>query len=145
VPAIAFGVPVPGNQLLPMREIEARIERYHRPYWQALERLVRAGPCVHISVHSFTNEIEPEKRAFDIGLLFDDEDISTLESTLRAHGYSVEHNKPYPGSMDLITTALRARVPGYVGIEIELNHALMNGPWQQRLVEALVHGLAPRP
>jgi predicted N-formylglutamate amidohydrolase len=141
VPAVAFGVLVPGNQLLPMREIEARIARYHRPYWDTVERLVRVEPCVHISIHSFTPDIEPEKRQFDVGLLFDREDVSPLASALRQRGYSVEHNQPYPGSMDLITTAMRARVSGYVGIEIELNQAMMKGAWQGALVDAIVVGI----
>ncbi|MBI5536653.1 MAG: N-formylglutamate amidohydrolase [Deltaproteobacteria bacterium] len=152
IPEVAFGVPVPGNQSLSGADRAHRIATWHQPYWQRVESLLRegierAGTCLHVSIHSFTPELDPDRRTFPIGLLFKPD--SELEGkvadrvarVLRERGYGVEYNEPYPGTMDLIITGMRARLGGYLGLEIEINHALMKGPWESPLVEALAAGV----
>ena len=149
VPEVAFGVEVPGNRGLTLERRRERISRWHGPYWERVRARVRdalsAGArCMHVSVHSFTPELDPARRTFPIGLLFDPEReqesraVEEMARLLRSANYRVEYNEPYPGTMDLITTRLRAEFgERYVGIEIEINHGIMTGRWAQRLVAAL--------
>lgn len=88
------------------------------------------GAVLHVSVHSFTPELDGERRELDIGLLYDparkgekafcaawDQEIRR-----RAPGLRVRMNRPYKGTADGLTTALRKRFPNkYLGIELEVN------------------------
>jgi predicted N-formylglutamate amidohydrolase len=147
VPAVAFGVPVPGNQRLSEEQRRRRLDTYHAPYWSTVHGHLRKRNRRHISVHSFTPELDPARRTYAVGLLFDpgSEPESALAlrlaQALRARGYEAVFNEPYPGTMDLIATGMRRLVPGYVGVGLELNQALMTGAWQQPLLEAIERGL----
>lgn len=148
VPEVAFGVEVPGNRGLTQQARRERIARWHAPYWERVRARVRealgAGRCMHVSAHSFTPELDPERRTFPIGLLFDPERehevraVEGMAALLRNANYRVEYNEPYPGTMDLITTRLRSEFgERYVGIEIEINQAMMTEEWAERLVAVL--------
>ncbi len=149
VPEVAFGVEVPGNRGMTAEQLKSRVARWHTPYWERVrarvkEALGTAARCLHISVHSFTPELDPERRTFPIGILFDPEReheaarAHAMARLLREANYRVEYNEPYPGTMDLITTRLRSEFgERYVGIEIEINHAIMSGDWAERLVAVL--------
>ena len=86
-------------------------------------------------MHSFTNVLDDEIRNADIGLLYDparpgetalckrwQHMLRELEPSLR-----VRRNYPYRGNADGLTTWLRRRFPDahYVGVELELNQALL--------------------
>ncbi len=150
IAACAFGVQIPVNQRLNQEAFRQRIDQYHRPYWDAVGQRLRAavathGQTWHVSIHSFTPDLDPEARDFDIGVLFDADSAQdsaetvNLAKRLRVEGYGVRFNEPYPGSMDLITTAHRALFDPrqYIGIEIEINHRLMRDGWLAPLVGCL--------
>lgn len=112
------------------------IEHYYQPYRAETERLVargiaRRGRVIHISCHSFTNNLNGLARHADIGLLYDP--VRQGEKTLCANWKSVlnvsapdlevRRNFPYQGRNDGLTSSLRKEFPSdaYTGIELELN------------------------
>ena len=147
VPEVAFGVEVPANRSLPGPARDKRLQRFHAPYWNAIRTRLQHQRATHVSIHSFTPELDPTRRTFPIGLLFDPASaqeaslVDRLACVLVSRGYEVRCNEPYPGTMDLITTSMRNSLPGYVGIELEVNQLIMTGNWQQPLLEALGDGL----
>lgn len=109
--------------------------RYHHAYRapftsRIAERLKLGEEVVHVSVHSFTPIMNKVVRKVDIGLLYDPSiprekqfcgrwrtAINRRMPLLR-----VAMNRPYKGTSDGFTTALRKQFPqGYAGIELEVN------------------------
>ena len=116
------------------------VHRWHNPYWKAVDGQIRAAVAsgmraVHVSSHSFTPILDGEVRTADIGLLYDpvrpgEADLARLwqqELQELAPSLRVRRNYPYRGKNDGLTTHLRREFPAskYVGIELEVNQALM--------------------
>lgn len=127
---------------LPEEERRALVRRYHRRYRRNAEDMVeiarqRNYPVTHLSIHSFTPELDGEVRDADITLLLDDsrhDEAAFCESYLAAMreispGLRYKKNYPYEGIEDGLTTTFREKFPPhqYCGIELELNH----GPYRQ--------------
>ena len=128
---------------LPEKERHRLMERYYYPYRQEvterIEAIIAAGGAVcHISLHSFTPELNGEVRQTDIGLLYDPRRppervfCQRWQSALqhRAPALCVRRNYPYLGRADGLTTALRKRHAAtvYLGIELEVNQAIAGQP-----------------
>lgn len=137
IPETSFGLYVPGNYRLAARDRSDRLRRYHRPYREAVRRAAReildAGDvCLHLAVHSFTDDIDGTKRDGVAGVLYDPEhelETRLAEQMLGALRETLDTrpNYPYPGTADALCTSLRGELPRerYAGIEIELSHALL--------------------
>lgn len=132
IPRTSFGAVVPGNAALEPQAKAVRLATYHAPYWQAVERDVRArlqsiGACLHLSSHSFDPALDPAGRAFDCGVLYDPasefeaELAERLQFGLRAAGLAVRANQPYRGTEAALVTSLRGKLAParYAGIELE--------------------------
>jgi len=134
------------TKALPKAERERILERYWRPHRAAVEKAVaaaaRRGRVVHVAVHSFAAELDGRVRNADVGLLYDSRrkheaafcrrwaaSLRRLEPELR-----VRFNYPYSGRADGLTTWMRRLHPErrYLGIELEINQALVGGPRLQR-------------
>jgi predicted N-formylglutamate amidohydrolase len=129
-------------------EKERILEKYHAPYRSAVTRFVRREienqcPVIHLSIHSFTPELNGVVRNADIGVLYDPkrpaEKIMArhLLDAFRANMPHLRHrcNYPYQGISDSLTAELRKKFKDafYEGIEIEVNQKLAKGPpetWQ---------------
>lgn len=142
------------------------LERYYIPHRRAVEaevrRYVTAGSRVlHLSVHSFTPELNGRVRSAEVGLLYDPvrlaerefcerwrkalltrtatdpDDVHNIQSDCR-----IRRNYPYRGASDGLTTALRRVFPArdYLGIELELNQALLREGGKRQRAAALVAG-----
>lgn len=116
-------------------------QRYWLPYRAAVRAGVRRGlkrgAVLHLSMHSFTPVLHGKVRDVDIGLLYDPARSNEKSFVLRLQrllkdalpGMRIRLNKPYRGTDDGCTTALRAEFgPRYAGIEIELNQSFCAGP-----------------
>lgn len=128
------------------------IASYYVPYRQLIEQKIQEylhdqQSVVHLSVHSFTPELNGEIRNADIGLLYDpgreEEKIFCREwkKELQAvsPGLKVRFNYPYKGKADGFTTYLRKRFSQhYIGIELEVNqlHAVSK-KLQQAILQSL--------
>jgi len=142
IPAVAFGVPVPGNEGLTTEERDRRIEIYYEPFRSmALTEISRGvkstGRCVHISVHTFTPRLNGVVRPLDVAVLYDPrrkreaELGESLAARFSGAGYRVRRNFPFRGVADGHTTGLRRKFPdkAYAGVEIEVNQSLL-GEWK---------------
>ncbi len=141
IPTVCYGAPVPGNAHLTAGDRAARVDMFHAPYWDAVRRdvnarLIDCGAVVHFSSHSFSPELDPANRNFDIGVLYDTshefeaEMSERLMFQLRRAGLTVRANQPYGGTGPYICAVLRTELVGqrYAGIEIETSHALTDAP-----------------
>lgn len=125
---------------LPEDRRQRLLAKHYRPFRgrvaaEIAAEVRRGRRVVHVSVHSFTPVLAGEIRNADIGLLYDPRRpgeralaaawrkvIRSLDPKLR-----VRMNYPYLGTSDGHTTSLRGRFrPGdYIGIELEVNQALV--------------------
>ena len=110
------------------------LQAYYFPYRnnveQGIRNLIQHGEKIlHISVHSFTPELDGKIRKADIGLLYDParpekQFCARFKDELlrQAPGLKIRYNYPYRGISDGFTTALRRIFPQhYLGIELEVN------------------------
>jgi predicted N-formylglutamate amidohydrolase len=140
---------------LPRAERQRILERFWRPHRRQVERAAAAaaarGRVVHVAVHSFTPELDGEVRNADVGFLYDSARkreaalcrqwaaiLQRLDPALR-----LRHNYPYRGDSDGLTTWLRKRHPEsrYLGVELEINQALIGGPGWRRFQADIAHSL----
>lgn len=139
IPAVAFGVVVPGNQALSPAQRRARLDRWHRPFRAAVARdvdaMVAQAGCLHVSVHSFDPTLSTDRRDLQVGVLFDPArpgEVAVAQRMLHALGEAglvARANAPYAGTAEGHTTALRERhARRYVGIELELAQGLPPAP-----------------
>lgn len=118
---------------------KALIETYYLPYRNSIEDAIRneiqlQNSVLHISLHSFTPELNNQIRNNHIGLLYDPRSkpekefcnnfktfLKTVNSELK-----IRYNYPYLGISDGLTSHLRKRFPvDYMGIELEINQSLV--------------------
>ncbi len=111
------------------------LEEYYFPYRRAVEgkiaEYLQAGENVlHLSIHSFTPQLNGEVRNADVGLLYDpsrkmEKEVCRRLKDLLLQGdrsLKVRFNYPYLGKADGFTTYLRKKFPAnYAGVEIEVN------------------------
>jgi predicted N-formylglutamate amidohydrolase len=137
IPTVSYGAPVPGNAHLSAGDRAARLAQFHAPYWDAIRRDVQArlrdsGGVLHLSSHSFSPDLDPHVRVFDVGVLYDPghafeaELAERMMFALRGAGLVVRANQPYTGLGPAVCTSLREELAGqrYAGIEIETSHAV---------------------
>lgn len=129
------------------------LQEYYYPYrkqvTEAIQKTIaEKDSVIHLSVHSFTPELNGEVRTADVGLLYDPE--RELEA-LFCHLYSeeihrldpdlvVKDNYPYLGTADGFTTHLRTPFPDarYAGIELEVNQVFPESKENWQHVQAVL-------
>jgi predicted N-formylglutamate amidohydrolase len=121
-------------------EDRARIMSHHYwPYRLGVEEAVRTAPppVLHLAVHSFTPVLRGRPRPVDVGLLYDPARPRERRLAIAWQGalhagapaLRVARNRPYRGTSDGLTTALRRHFADrrYAGVEIEVNQAIVRG------------------
>ena len=120
---------------LPEKEKNHLIDSFYKPYRQAVENSVKSllstfQTVIHLSIHTFTPNLNGSIRNMDIGLLYDPSHPreksfckSWKHSLLDQNSdIRVAMNRPYKGSSDGFTTTLRKKFgTTYLGIELEVN------------------------
>jgi predicted N-formylglutamate amidohydrolase len=125
------------------REVREQILADHYlPYRGEVENLVRKAigqgrRVIHISSHSFTPELSGQIRTTDVGLLYDPARAGEVEMceawkaalVQASPQWRVRRNYPYRGRDDGFMPYLRGRYRStvYVGIEVEINQAIVLG------------------
>jgi predicted N-formylglutamate amidohydrolase len=136
------------------------LARYYEPYRMAVTRaltdaVARAKPVIHLSVHTFTPQLDGVVRGVDVGILFDPRrgpersfaeawmrELAGLEPSLR-----IRSNEPYDGTDDGIDVDSRRRFDpsSCLALTLEVNQALVFGSrlrWR-RLQANLARSLEP--
>jgi len=141
---------------LPREERRRILDRWWRPHREAVEKaaaaaVARGKRVVHVAVHTFAPELDGEVRHADVCFLYDSRRrrerelcrrwaaiLHCLDPSLR-----LRFNYPYLGRADGLTTALRGRhaETRYVGVELEVNQALVGKPGWHRLQDHLARSL----
>ena len=119
---------------------QAIVLRHYAPYRERVTEIVAEAVAagkrvVHVSSHSFTPILDGQVRNADIGLLYDPTRLGEVAVAARwkaalaeqSGELRVRRNYPYQGKNDGLASAMRrCFTPSqYVGIEIELNQALV--------------------
>ena len=130
---LSDGAIVPGNARIGADEIAHRIDRYWRPYrdavGRALEGMSTAGSTpVVISVHSFTPAWKGVPRPWEIGVLWDSDSRLALPliEALRGAGFCVGDNEPYDGALAGDTLDEEVTRRGIAGLLIEARQDLIS-------------------
>jgi len=129
IPAITHSVRVPGNAGLSETAREARFRRHYRPYHASIDRLLRASPAsVLITIHSFSHEIDRDRRDFDVGVLYDEYETlaRAFAEQLAVAGLRTRLNEPYSGRSEVISSAqVHGRKNGRTHFELEIDQRLL--------------------
>lgn len=142
--------PVSFNRDLSLAEMKHRIETLYVPYHDAIDRTARArlarGPAHLVSMHSFTPEWFGNKRAMEIGILFDEHVVHAerIEAAMKAEGFAVALNEPYSGMASLFVYSIlrHGRANGVPFIEIEVRNDLIREPaMADRVAERIARAL----
>jgi predicted N-formylglutamate amidohydrolase len=130
----------PATRSAPAKVRAKLVEQHYLPYRVQVERLVRQSVSrgrrvIHISSHSFTPDLDGKARLADVGLLYhpgrhgEAELCARWKASLAAFApkLRVRRNYPYAGKEDGLTSHLRLRFRSnvYVGIELEVNQAIV--------------------
>jgi len=127
------------------------VENLYTPYrtkiCNEVERLIRLGKhVIHLSIHTFTPQLNGNVRLADIGVLYDPSRPSekkivsiVIDEIKKRYPFRIRRNYPYRGISDGLTVARRKEFDSswYTGLEIELNHGsyVKNDPfWKQMVV-----------
>ena len=154
---LSDGAVIPGNRHLDAAERARRVDRYYRPYHDAidavLDRCIATGvPPAIISIHSFTESWKGVPRPWHVGILWD-RDARLAQPMLDYFnadgGLIVGDNDPYKGSLEGDCLWQHATVRGLANALIEIRQDLIRDAqgqqaWADRVV-ALVHALKDRP
>jgi predicted N-formylglutamate amidohydrolase len=148
---LSDGAIIPDNAKATAAEIHDRIDRYYRPYHDAIEaQIARATIAgvkpVLVSIHSFTPEWKGRKRPWHVGVLWDRKDprlAQPLLDALRAEGdIVVGDNEPYSGELEGDCMAQHALAHGLAHVLIEIRQDLVADgagavKWSTRLTPIL--------
>jgi predicted N-formylglutamate amidohydrolase len=152
------GTVVPGNYPMPAKERERRLDRFYRPYHDAVAALVasvaeKTGRAPFLfSVHSFTPRMQGFERPWHVGILWDSDNraVDPMLAALRAgKDLVVGDNEPYDGALRGDTMFKHAVVNGFAHALVEIRQDLIRGEdgqreWAERLAPVL-EGINARP
>ena len=146
VPTTSDGHLVPGNI---GAEIDARLDRFHRPYHAALgEWLDRMNPELILSIHSFTPKLatSEEERPWEVALLYNEDDRAARHAIrfFSELGYNVGDNEPYSGRQLNATMNRHAEAHGRPYCAIEIRQDLISNRADQARWAATIADVAGR-
>lgn len=142
IPIASDGHAIPGNAL-DHADHQARLERFHTPYHDALAALLDdRPPALVLSLHSFTPQLasSDEARPWQVGVLYNADDRAACLAIplLEAEGLCVGDQLPYSGKLLNYTMNRHCEAEGrpYLGIELRQNEvatAEQQANWAERL------------
>jgi len=145
IPSASDGHLIPGNAL-PDRE--ARLLAWHRPYHDALARLIdETEPRLLAAIHSFTPRLETAAadRPWEVGILYNQDDRAARIALdlLAAEGLVVGDNQPYSGKFLNATLNRHGEGRGipYLAIEVR-NDLIADAPGVARWCDILARVIA---
>ena len=147
---LSDGTVIPGNHPITDDEIARRIERFHRPYHQAvdgqIDRMIASGvrPII-FSIHSFTDRWKGVARPWHAAMLWDSDPRLPrlmIEGLRQDPTLIVGDNEPYDGALKNDTLYRHATSRGLAGGLIEIRQDLIAdmsgvGVWVDRLAPLL--------
>ncbi|QND57153.1 N-formylglutamate amidohydrolase [Mesorhizobium huakuii] len=141
------GTVVPGNYPIAPEERERRLDRFYRPYHDAVGAMIASvaqasakAPFI-FSVHSFTPAMQGKQRPWHVGILWDRDDRVArplIDMLADDKILVVGDNEPYDGALRGDTMFKHAIVNGYAHALIEIRQDLIADQkgaiaWAERL------------
>ncbi|TIN19106.1 MAG: N-formylglutamate amidohydrolase [Mesorhizobium sp.] len=141
------GTVVPGNYPMAAEERERRLDRFYRPYHDAVGAMISSvaqasGKAPFIfSVHSFTPRMQGFIRPWHVGILWDRDDRVArplIDMLAEDKALIVGDNEPYDGALRGDTMFRHAIVNGYAHALLEIRQDLIADragavQWAERL------------
>jgi predicted N-formylglutamate amidohydrolase len=128
------GTVIPANYPLSPEEREKRLDRFYRPYHDAVAAMIASvtetsgrAPLI-LSVHSFTPTMQGINRPWHVGVLWDLDDRAPrplIEALAADTHLVVGDNEPYDGALRGDTMFKHAIVNGYAHALIEIRQDLI--------------------
>ncbi|PBC19908.1 MULTISPECIES: N-formylglutamate amidohydrolase [unclassified Mesorhizobium] len=152
------GTVVPGNYPIAPQERERRLDRFYRPYHDAVGAVIASvaqasgrAPFI-FSVHSFTPVMQGRQRPWHVGILWDRDDRVArplIDMLAQDKNLIVGDNEPYDGALRGDTMFRHAIVNGYAHALIEIRQDLIADQkgalaWAERLAP-IVDAIDRRP
>lgn len=151
IPEISDRTPIPGNRHLDAAARAGRIERWFRPYHDAIESVIgdresRGLPTVAVSIHSMTDSLAGVPRPWEIALssYLDRTLADPVLAALRRPGdVTVGDNQPYDLDPEVdYTIPFHALRRGLPHLQVEFRQDRISEPaaqlaWARRLAAAL--------
>jgi predicted N-formylglutamate amidohydrolase len=152
------GTVVPGNYPIAPEERERRLDRFYRPYHDAVGAMIASvaqasgrAPFI-FSVHSFTPVMQGRQRPWHVGILWDLDDRVArplIDMLAQDKNLIVGDNEPYDGALRGDTMFRHAIVNGYAHALIEIRQDLIADQqgalaWAERLAP-IVDAIDRRP
>ncbi|MGB8329725.1 MAG: N-formylglutamate amidohydrolase [Polyangiales bacterium] len=139
----ADGKTVHLNERLLEAERRRRIDRFYLPYHAAVSAMVtRSKGDIVFAIHTFTDNYEGQRRALEVGVLFDHDEALALQlvDRLKRSGFHAAPNEPWSGKAGLAYSPVRhARELGRSALEIEARQDLIvDEAFAAPLAEALL-------
>ncbi|WP_210529405.1 N-formylglutamate amidohydrolase [Rubellimicrobium arenae] len=144
---------IPANRRLGPDDIEARLDRLHRPYHAALEALIGAREdAAVLAIHSFTPQLQGRPpRPWQVAVLHSHLDGRLALPLLARLGAEADlcvgDNEPYSGHLPGDSIDRHALAPGRLNVLIEVRNDLIATPedqevWAARLAPLLQDSLS---
>lgn len=141
IPEVSDGRALPGNVGI---DREARLARFHRPFHQALERIMDDHPpALTLILHSFTPQLATDPdgaRPWHCGLLYDRDDRGArlAQPLLEADGLHVGDQLPYSGKIYNAAIKRHVECDGRPYLYLEIRQDLIaddagQAEWAERL------------
>ncbi|MCL4765185.1 MAG: N-formylglutamate amidohydrolase [Hyphomicrobiaceae bacterium] len=147
---LSDGAIVPGNRVLTAEEREKRLRLYHRPYHEAIGRvldrcLATAVTPAILSVHSFTESWKNVSRPWHAGVLWDRDPrlaVPLLEALHAENDLIVGANEPYAGQLEGDTLWQHGTRRGLAHAIVEIRQDLIRDlagqtAWAERLARIM--------
>ncbi len=147
---LSDGAIVPGNAHVDGDEVEYRLDRFYRPYHQAvadaIAKAASAGPDpVIVSIHSFTANWRGWPRPWHAGVLWDRDPrlaVPLIEALAEDPDLVVGNNEPYDGALKNDTMYRHGTGLGLAHALLEVRQDLIADPpgvaaWSARLAPIL--------
>ena len=141
------GTVIPANKHADAEERARRIDRLHRPYHAALERLASRHPARCLcAIHSFTPQLRGRPpRPWQVGILYSHRDARlgpAMVAACRAEGWITGENQPYSGHLDGDSVDRHALRQGRPNMLIEIRNDLIKtqagqAEWADRLAPVI--------
>jgi predicted N-formylglutamate amidohydrolase len=128
------GAVIPANYPMPAAERERRLDRFYRPYHDAVGALVAsvaaasgAAPLI-LSIHSFTPVMQGQVRPWHAGVLWDLDDRTArplIDALAADPALVIGDNEPYDGALRGDTMFRHAIVNGFPHALLEIRQDLV--------------------
>ena len=153
IPEISDAIPIPANQGLSEAQERQRIETFHTPYHEAVNREIASvwrrdqRPPALFSVHSFTPSMNGQDRIWDVGVLWNRDPrlaVPLIEHLRQWEDLKVGDNEPYSGRQLAYTIDTHGSAGGLANCAIEVRQDHCATPeqashWADILADALKH------